>query len=119
MKTMPSLALAVVSLALHGAARAFAVTGLLPPSTPPRITGSTVAVPETRSGVITAVRADPARGTWIEIGGRALLVRAGRTVVLRNGLPVDVGTLRAGQTVKYSMATTTPGETALGVVDAP
>ena len=76
--------------------------------------------PPTQRGVITAIRADARQiGTQLEIGSRWLLVLTGRTVVRRDGLPVGADALRVGQTIGFTMATTTPGETALGVVYAP
>ena len=104
---------------LQGAAQAVIPEGALPPSTRQR-PGPAVAVPEMQSGTITGVRSDARQiGTQIEVAGKWLLVMSGRTVVLRKGVLVGADTLRVGQTVKFSMATLTPGETALGVVDAP
>ena len=104
---------------LHGAAQAVIPEGVLPPSTRQR-PGLPVAVPDMQSGTITGVRSDARQiGTQIELAGRWLLVMNGRTVVLRKGVLVGADTLRVGQTVKFSMATLTPGETALGVVDVP
>ena len=104
---------------LHGAVQAMIPAGELPPSTRPQL-GPPVAVPEMRAATITAIRSDARQfGTQLEIGGKWLLVLNGRTAVLRRGLPAGVDALRIGQTVKFSMASLTPGETALGVVDAP
>ena len=104
---------------LHGAAQAMAPGGTLPSSTLPR-QGAPVAVPDMQTGTITALRGDARQlGTQIEIAGQWLLVLNGRTVVLHKGGLVGVNALRVGQNVKFSMATLTPGETALGVVDVP
>ena len=104
---------------LQGAAQAVIPEGVLPPSMRQR-PGPAVAVPEMQSGTITGVRSDARQiGTQIEVAGKWLLVMSGRTVVLRKGVLVGADTLRVGQTVKFSMATLTPGETALGVVDVP
>ena len=120
MKT-PSLRLCgLICLALaHGGAQAIYAAGVLPDARsdgPP----PTVVAPVMQRGVITALRPDARQiGTQVEIGGRWLLVLTGRTVVRRAGLPAGVDALQVGQTVGFSMATTTPGETALGVVYAP
>ena len=104
---------------LQGAAQSVIPEGVLPPSTRQR-PGPAVTVPEMQSGTITGVRSDARQiGTQIEVAGKWLLVMSGRTVVLRKGVLVGADTLRVGQTVKFSMATLTPGETALGVVDVP
>ena len=109
----------VVACALHGAAQAMAPGGTLPSSTRPQ-QGPPVAAPEMQTGTITALRGDVRQlGTQIEIAGQWLLVLNGRTVVLRKGGLVGVDALRIGQTVKFWMATLTPGETALGAVDVP
>lgn len=103
----------------HSAAQAFYSIGVLPNSRPDRPAPAVVA-PVMQQGVITAIRPDARQiGTQLEIGGKWLLVLTGRTVVRREGLPVGLDALRVGQTISYSMATTTPGETALGVVYAP
>ena len=118
---IPSLRLCgLVCLALaHGGAQAIYAAGVLPDARsgePP----PTVAAPLVQRGVITGLRPDARQiGTQVEIGGRWLLVLTGRTVVRRAGLPVGADALQVGQTVGFSMATTTPGETALGVVYAP
>ena len=120
MKIRPFVVQVLIGLCgLQGAAQAVIPEGVLPPSTRPR-PGPPVAVPEMQSGTITGVRSDARQfGTQIELAGRWLLVLNGRTVVLRKGVQVGADTLRVGQTVKFSMATLTLGETALGVVDAP
>ena len=120
MKIRPFVVQVLIGLCgLQGAAQAVIPEGVLPPSTRPR-PGPAVAVPEMQSGTITGVRSDARQlGTQIELAGRWLLVLNGRTVVLRKGVQVGADTLRVGQTVKFSMATLTPGETALGMVDAP
>ena len=103
----------------HGGADAIYAAGALPsarPGGPP----PAVVAPVVQRGVITAIRPDARQiGTQIEIGGRWLLVLTGRTGVRQGGLPVGVDALQVGQTVGFTMATTTPGETALGVVYAP
>ena len=110
--------LACLGLA-HAGAHAVYPAGALPdsrPDGPPAV----VVAPVVQRGAITAIRPDARQiGTQIEIGGRWLLVLTGRTAVRRAGLPVGVDALQVGQTVGFSMATATPGETALGVVYAP
>ena len=103
----------------HGGAQAVYAAGVLPGSPPDRPPPAVVA-PVVQRGAITAIRPDARQmGTQLEIGGRWLLVLTDRTVIKRDGLPVGVDALRVGQTVGFSMVTTTPGETALGVVYAP
>ena len=120
MKT-PSLQLCgLICLALaHGGAQAIYAAGALPDARsgePP----PAVVAPVVQRGVITAIRPDARQiGTQVEIGGRWLLVLTGRTVVRRAGLPIGADALQVGQTVGFSMATATPGETALGAVYAP
>ena len=110
--------LACLALA-HGGAQAIYIAGALP-TAPSGEPPPTVAAPPVQRGVITAVRPDARQiGTQVEIGGRWLLVLTGRTVVRRAGLPVGIDALQVGQTVAFSMITTTPGETALGAVHAP
>ena len=109
----------VAACGVHGAAQAMAPGGTLPSSTRPQ-QGPPVAAPEMQTGTITGMRGDARQlGTQIEIAGQWLLVLNGRTVVLRKGGLVGVDALRIGQTVKFWMATLTPGETALGAVDVP
>ena len=103
----------------HGGAHAIYAAGALPDSRPDGPPPAVVA-PVVQRGAITAIRPDARQiGMQIEIGGRWLLILTGRTVVRRDGLPVGIDALRVGQTIGFSMATTTPGETALGVVYAP
>ena len=118
---IPSLQLCgLVCLALaHGGAQAIYVAGVLPDSRPDGPPPAVVA-PVVQRGVITAIRPDARLiGTQVEIGGRWLLVLTGRTVVRRAGLPVGVDALQVGQTIGFSMATETAGETALGTVYVP
>ena len=103
----------------HGGAHAIYSAGVLPDSRPDRPPPA-VEAPVVQRGAISAMRPDARQiGTQIEIAGRWLLVLNGRTAVRQGGLPVGVDALRVGQTVGFSMATTTPGETALGVVYVP
>ena len=110
----------LVCLALaHGGVQAIYVAGALPDARsgePP----PTVVAPPVQRGVITALRPDARQiGTQVEIGGRWLLVLTGRTVVRRAGLLVGIDALQVGQTVGFSMATATAGETAMGAIYVP
>jgi hypothetical protein len=100
-----------------GVARADRVTGIagIPPA---KATSSRAAAsaPALRSGVVSDVRAERSQ---IEIDGKWLIVKPGRTLVLRKGLPVGIGAVVKGQTLNYSLASATPGEQALGVVHVP
>ena len=103
----------------HAGAHAIYAGGVLPDARVGRPPPAVMA-PVVQRGAITAIRADARQiGTQVEIGGRWLLVLTGRTVVRQGGLPVGVDALRVGQTVGFSMATATPGETAMGVVYVP
>ena len=118
---IPSLRLcSLVCLALaHGGVQAIYVAGALPDARSGKPLPTVVAPPVQR-GVITALRPDARKiGTQVEIDGRWLLVLTGRTVVRQAGLLVGVDALQVGQTVGFSMTTTTPGETALGAVNVP
>jgi len=115
MKTRIAIAL-MATACVGGAAQATRVAGIA--GLPPRVgaAASAPAAPALRQGVVTAVRAD---GQKIEIDGKWLVAKAGRTQVLQKGLPVAASTLVKGQSVRYSLASETPGETALGVVYVP
>lgn len=121
MKCSLSIALAALSLALlaHAPARAMRAAGDLPRAPAPVVVTPPPA-PPTGSGVIAAVRAssDP-RGVRVQIDGRWWLVLDGRTSVLRDGRLVGAEALAVGQAVRFTLATATPGETALGIVHVP
>ena len=74
------------------------------------------AAPALLSGVVSGVRPD---GSQVEIDGKWYVLKPGRSLLLRNGLPVDASVLAKGQKLKYSLASATPGEMALGVVHVP
>lgn len=84
---------------------------------PPRADQVRPTPPENlRAGVVTGIRAD---GQQVEIGGKWFIIKAGRTQLLRNGLPVATTELSKGLSLKFTLASEVPGETALGVVYVP
>lgn len=74
------------------------------------------AAPALLTGTVSGVRAN---GSQVEIDGKWYVLKPGRTVLLRRGLPVGAGELATGQTLSYSLASAVPGEQALGVVHVP
>ena len=72
--------------------------------------------PALLTGVVSGLRPD---GSQVEIDGKWYVLKPGRSLLLRNGLPVDASVLAKGQKLKYSLASATPGEMALGVVHVP
>ena len=117
MRTLTVIAVSVVGLSFGSLARADRVVGIA--SIPPAKSGvaaPTAAAPPLQTGTVSALRAD---GAQVEIDGKWYVVKPGRTLLLRNGLPSGGGALVAGQRVKFSLASATPGETALGVVHVP
>ena len=112
------MATLVLALSAHGQALALRAIGDSPQ---PRSAAAVAppAAPQTASGVITALQAGDPRGLWVDIDGRRWLLLNGRTSVLRDGRLADARSLAVGQTVHYTPATTTPGETALGVIHVP
>ena len=77
---------------------------------------SAAVAPALLSGVVSGVRPD---GSQVEIDGKWYVLKQGRSLLLHNGLPVDASVLAKGQKLKYSLASATPGEMALGVVHVP
>lgn len=107
-----------LALALPGgAALADRVAGLagIPPARA-AAPAAAASAPALLSGSVSAVQADGAR---VQIDGKWYVLKPGRSLVLRKGLPVGTDALAKGQQVKFSLATATPGETALGVVHVP
>ncbi|MDH3209372.1 MAG: hypothetical protein OEM00_08645 [Burkholderiaceae bacterium] len=68
------------------------------------------------SGSVTDIDAS---GSQVQIDGRWYVIKQGRTQLLRNGLPLNTGVLSKGQKVRFSMASQTAGELALGVIYVP
>ena len=104
-------------LSVPGPALALRVLGDSPRPRP--AAAEAPAEPQTVSGVVTALRADGARGLRVDIDGRQWLLLNGRTTVLRDGRLADPRSLAVGQAVRYAPASRTPGETALGVIHVP
>ena len=107
----------VVSLLCVDTALADRVEGLagIPPVRPVNVQ-SAGAAPALRSGTVTQARADASR---VEVDGKWYVLKPGRSLVLRDGHPVGASALAKGQTIRFSLASSTPGETALGVVHVP
>lgn len=117
MRTLIVIAVSAVGLSFGSVARADRVVGIA--SIPPAkgaAASPALPAPPLQTGTVSAVRSDGAR---VEIDGKWYVVKPGRTLLLRNGLPSGAGALVAGQRVKFSLASATPGETALGVVHVP
>jgi len=72
--------------------------------------------PLLRSGVVSGLRAD---GSQVEIDGKWYVVKPGRSLLLRDGLPIGASALAKGQKLRFSLASTVSGETGLGVVHVP
>jgi hypothetical protein len=113
--------LLAAGLLCGGAARADRVVGIAGISAPRPATvqasaSSPAAAAALRSGVVSGLSVD---GTQIEIDGKWYRLKPGRSLLLRNGLPVDTGVLAKGQKLRFSLASQTPGEQALGVVHVP
>lgn len=106
------------SLLACGVAVADRVAGLagIPPANKVGATQAATVTPALLSGVVSEVRPD---GTQVQIGGQWFILKRGRSLLLRGGLPVDASVLAKGQQLKYSLASATPGEMALGVVHVP
>ena len=109
------VALPLAAALAHGPAHASRVLGAAPPRPADHV--EAVAPPAPQRGVIAAIREATPQGVQVQIDGRWLLAKRGRTQVLRNGLPLDDKALVPGQAVGYTLASTAEGETALGVVD--
>ena len=74
------------------------------------------AAPALLSGVVSGVRPD---GSQVEIDGKWYVVKPGRSLLLRDGLPIGASALAKGQKLRFSLASTVSGETGLGVVHVP
>ncbi len=113
----PIVALAGAALLGCQLAVADRVTGLagIPPARA-AVTQPAAAAPALRSGTVSGVRAE---GSQIEIDGTWYLLKPGRSLLLHDGLPVGASMLAKGQKLRFSLASATPGETALGVVHVP
>lgn len=72
--------------------------------------------PPLRAGTVSGLRAD---GSQVQIDGTWYRLKPGRSLLLRDGRPVGTDALVAGQKLKFSLASATPGESALGVVHVP
>ena len=94
--------------------RVAGIAGIAPARATAAVTAASV--PALRTGTISSLRAD---GTQVEIDGKWYVLKAGRSLLLRKGLPVGADVLAKGQQIKFSLASTTPGEMALGVVHVP
>lgn len=121
MMTIVKVKVALVSLAallVCSVATADRVAGIagIPPARAAAPPQANVVQPALQSGAVSAVRAD---GTQVEIDGKWYVLKQGRSMVLRGGLPVGAGALAKGQKLSFRLASTTPGETALGVVHVP
>jgi hypothetical protein len=106
------LLLAAVAMALAGPSLAVRVGGAAAPSasavqglTPQPAPEQNDESASLRQGTITALDANGARlqvqGIWLE------LVQ-GKTLAMRQGKPVDIGTLKIGETIRFTVA---PGST--------
>lgn len=114
-KTQFQSGLAVAALLTSGAAcadRIAGIAGIAPAAV--STTRPADAAQALRSGVVTAVGP-----TKVEIDGKWYRIAAGRTLLLRKGLPVPASALAKGQKLSFSLASTTPGEQALGVIHVP
>lgn len=117
MRTLIVMALAVAGLSFGSVARADRVVGIasIPPAKGAAASPAVAAV-ALRTGTVSALRSD---GAQIEIDGKWFVVKPGRTLLLRNGLPAAASALAKGQKLSFTLASATPGETALGVVHVP
>ena len=117
MRRIPIVIAAASALFGSGIALADRVAGLagIPPAraTAPQPAAS---APALQSGTVSELRAD---GSQIEIDGKWYVLKPGRSLLLRSGLPVDPSVLAKGQKLRFSLASATPGELALGVVHVP
>jgi hypothetical protein len=117
MKVLIVIALAIAGLWAGGVAHADRVVGIA--SIPPAkgaAASPAVAVRPLRTGTVSALRSD---GAQIEIDGKWFVVKPGRTLLLRNGLPANAAALAKGQKISFTLASASAGETALGVVHVP
>jgi hypothetical protein len=107
----------ITALLVCGVVQADRVAGLAGiPATRSVAAQPVMPAPMLQSGTVTALWAD---GSQVEIGGARYLLKPGRSLLLRAGLPVGAGALAVGQKVSFSLASATPGEMALGVVHVP
>ncbi len=74
------------------------------------------AAPALLTGTVSGLRAN---GSQVEIDGKWYVLKPGRTVLLRRGLPLATSELALGQKLSFSLASAVPGEQALGVVHVP
>lgn len=117
MRALILIALAAAGLWAGGAAHADRVVGIasIPPAKGAAAPPAAAAVP-LQTGTVTALRSD---GAQLEIDGKWFIVKPGRTQLLRDGLPVSTSALVKGQRLSFTLASATPGEQALGVVNVP
>jgi hypothetical protein len=116
---IPIVVVASIAWLVCGAARADRVAGLAGiPSVPSRSASAqpVATSPALLSGVVSAVQAD---GAYVDIDGKRYALERGRSLLLRNGLPVSTNVLAKGQRLRFSLASATPGEMVLGVVHVP
>ena len=111
------LVLPIAAVLLHVPAQASRMLGAVPPREADFVPGA--AAPAPQHGVISATREAHGQGVEVQIDGRWLLAKRGRTQVLRNGLPLEIAALASGQSVTFSLASRADGETALGLVTLP